>query len=68
MSPFSGVRIVHRLRNREEAIMEAVILLGLGVLTCAWAWQSGKRDGSRKAYRVGWQRAKRIFGGWFRKK
>jgi hypothetical protein len=48
--------------------MEFAILLGLGVLASVWAWQNGKRDGSKKAYRVGWDRAKRVFGRWFRKR
>ena len=52
--------------------METAVLIGLGVLACGWAFNAGKREGSKKGYFVGRKKAdhkknrfaKKRTGGW----
>ena len=41
--------------------MEAVILIGLGVALCGWAFKEGKREGSRKGFWAGVRKARGMF-------
>src|SRR4051794_24080202 len=47
--------------------MEAVILLGVGLLVCGWAFNAGKREGSRKAFHAGREHSKRLWKRWTRR-
>src|SRR2546423_442528 len=55
-------RFESRLEGEEgRQMMEAAILVGIGLLLCGWAFAAGKREGSRKAFHVGRECAKRVW-------
>ena len=47
--------------------MEVVVVIGVGLLLCGWAFTAGKREGSRKGFNAGVHKAKRYWKKWFRR-
>ena len=47
--------------------METVLMIGVGLVLCGWAFRAGKHEGSRKAFHAGREHAKRVWRRWVRR-
>ena len=55
---FRQPETTNQITNKELPIMETVIFLAVAVGIGYWGYKAGKRNGSKAAFKVGWQRGR----------